>query len=374
LKDFVDCSGAFVEKVGTAMDFKSTEQTISWFKDRYLEGSLVLKPIYQRNAVWLAGQKCWLVESVLKMMPIPEVFIQKITTETGQTKYSVVDGQQRIRALLQFVGSDSDFDQLEYDSFALDKLDVESPWFGMTFSGLKPSERISFFDYSLSVRYLNSDSDEDMKEMFRRINKFTLPLKPQELRNATYAGPFMQLCNRFADDYGDYFAENRIVGAAAIRRMSDVEFVAELLIGTLHGPQGGQPTAIDEYFLQYEQFEGEFPEESDARRLFVTTLEILRSELPDLRSTRWSNKTDFYSLFVAFARLIARKELRLGDLGEYSDRVLRFARDVDSRLEDEEAVVSREVAEYARNVVKGANDKARRAARHASLLKILAPS
>jgi hypothetical protein len=350
------------------MEFSSSKQNIAWFKDRNIEGSLALKPSYQRNPVWMARQKCFLIESVLKGIPIPEVFVQSSTDEHGKSEFAVVDGQQRIRALLQFVGADSDADQLEYDKFTLDKLEVTSKWYGKAFSDLDAADKKKFYGYELAVRYLTSDSEEDMKEMFRRINTFTAALKPQELRNATYGGPFAQLAIKFADDYGDFLTENRIITAAAIRRMTDVEYVAELLIGASHGPQGGQPSIIDDYYRQYEDFEDEFPGERTVKKLFIRIMAQIDAYLPDLKSTRWNNKSDFYSLFVALASL---RDVDGGKMPAVADAIRDLGRQVDERVEDEEAVVPKEALDYYRNVIRGANDKGRRAGRHAALLTVI---
>lgn len=355
------------------MDFTSSEQTVAWFRDRNLEGSLTLKPSYQRNAVWMARQKCWLIESVLKGIPIPEVFVQRVTDEHGRTEHAVVDGQQRIRALLQFVGADNDEDQAEYDKFTLDKLDASSPWFGLSFSDLSVEDKKAFFGYELAVRYVASDSDEDMKEMFRRINKFTAALKPQELRNATYGGPFAQLANKLADDYGDFLAENRIITAAAIRRMSDVEYAAELLIGCLHGPQGGQASTIDDYYQQYEDYEGEFPKERGLRKVFNRVMTLIDEEL-GLRETRWRNKSDFYSLFVALSTLVESGELQSSNMPLARDAVIEFGELVDNHLDTGSANGGKDVSDYVKNVIRGANDKGRRANRHAILLRVIRAS
>lgn len=355
------------------MKFESTTQRISWFRDRYLEGSLTLKPSYQRNAVWMERQKNWLVETVLKQLPVPEVFVQITTDDEGTTEYAVVDGQQRVRSLLQFVGADSDESQVEFDRFSLDKLETSSPWYGITFNELDSEVKKHFFQYPLSVRYLESEDEEEIKEMFRRLNRFTSPLKPQELRNATYGGPFAKMAARLADDHGDYLAENRIITAEAIRRMSDVEFMAELMIGVMHGPQGGQPSVIDAYFRQYEDYEDEFPKERMVRRWLLRSLAVVELLLPDLRSTRWSNKSDFYSLVVAVATALQGGGLTEADLPQARDRIALFTIEVDRRVEDDEAQVSDRAAEYVRAVTRGANDKARRGARHAALIAILAP-
>lgn len=356
------------------MNFKSTEQTIGWFRDRFVEGSLVIKPPYQRKPVWLLRQKCHLVESVLKGLPIPELFVQRSTDEEGTTTYSVVDGQQRIRALLQFVGADTTEDQLEFDQFVLDKLEATSDWYGNAFEDLGVPEKRGFYGYALAVRYLDTDDDVELKDMFRRLNRYTVPLKPQELRNATYEGPFAQLATRLAEDHTDYLAENRIVTAAAIRRMGDVELIAELLIGVMHSPQGGSAVSIDSYYETYEDFDDEFPSQRRTSRLFGLTLESIGRVLPDLRDWRWSNKTDFYSLFVACASLLAAKKPVSAKEQPLRSALVKLAQEIDRRLADDEAKVSKAAAQYVRNVQRGANDKARRAERHAALLSVLEAS
>jgi uncharacterized protein with ParB-like and HNH nuclease domain len=109
------------------MDFNSSEETISWFRDRYREGTLKIKPPYQRKPVWAARQKCSLVESILLQLPVPEIYVQRSTTPDGVTSYAIVDGQQRLRTVLQFVGSETDPDRMEHNKFVLDKLPPLSP-------------------------------------------------------------------------------------------------------------------------------------------------------------------------------------------------------------------------------------------------------
>jgi hypothetical protein len=241
------------------MTFDSSVQTIAWFRDRYREGNLKIKPPFQRKPVWVARQKCYLIESILRGLPVPEIYIQQTTTPEGQTTYAVVDGQQRVRTVLQFVGSEQDPEEADYNKFTLDKLDPSSDWANADFAGLTVDQKRTFYGYKFVVRYLNTDSDDEVRDMFRRLNKFLTPLKPQELRNATYSGPFVALVLQLADN--EYWAENRIVTPAAIRRMNDVEYVSELMIGVLHGPQGGSAAIVDSYYQQYEDYEDLFPDQ-----------------------------------------------------------------------------------------------------------------
>jgi uncharacterized protein with ParB-like and HNH nuclease domain len=69
-----------------------------------------------------------LIESILMDIPIPEVYIQVSQAEDGTEQYGVVDGQQRLRTILQFIGIEREEDQEEEDAnrFALEKLPAGS--------------------------------------------------------------------------------------------------------------------------------------------------------------------------------------------------------------------------------------------------------
>lgn len=352
------------------MDFSSTEHPLTWFRDEYRNGALDIRPPYQRAPVWAERQKNALIESVLLRLPIPEVYIQQTVDEDGETTHAVVDGQQRIRSILQFVGVDDD-DDADND-FSLDKVDAQSEWYGKRFADLDEEDKRRFWRYRLAVRTLETEHDEEVRDMFKRLNKYTMPLKPQELRNATYIGPFARLATIIADE-SDYWAENSIVSAQSIRRMGDIEFVAELLIGVLHGPQGGSASIIDEYYAQYEDYEDEFPEQRSTRRRFNTTLILVQRLFPNIRKIRWRNKTDFYSLFVALSHLLREYGPASVRLRPMRSALEEFAASVDARQADEDARVPAEVQRYVRALTRGANDKARRGERHLALLTLLEP-
>ena len=108
------------------MDYNSSEFPITWFRDRYLDGSLIIQPPFQRKPVWKDRQKCYLIESILLALPIPEIYIQQITASDGKTTYAIVDGQQRIRTILQFVAAETQDTEMEFNGFRLDKLDTRS--------------------------------------------------------------------------------------------------------------------------------------------------------------------------------------------------------------------------------------------------------
>jgi len=310
------------------MNHKSHAHSIAWFQDQYKTGHLELRPPFQRKPVWTDKQRGFLIESVLMDIPIPEVYVQVTQADDGSELFGVVDGQQRLRTILQFVGIERESDQEKEDvnKFALEKLPDTSIYKNKSFSDIVGEERKKFFQYEICVRYLYTDDRRVVEDVFKRVNKYTLPLKPQELRNATYHGAFAKLSEALADD--EYWAVNRIVSPAAIRRMTDIEMMSDLLIGLIHGPQGGSAKIIDQYYEMYEPYEDDFPEQSRVKRRFANVLETIKRLFPRIEETRWGNRADFYSLFVALGVLLLEQSLPLTNEKRLATKLLLFAREV----------------------------------------------
>lgn len=129
------------------MKHASRPQAIAWFQEYYKAGRLELRPPFQRKPVWTNKQRSFLVESILMDVPIPEVYVQVTQAEDGTEQYGVVDGQQRLRTILQFVGIESDEDQEGEDinRFALESLPDSSPYKDTVFGDLSVDQRKTFF-------------------------------------------------------------------------------------------------------------------------------------------------------------------------------------------------------------------------------------
>ena len=347
------------------MKHSVTTHPISWFTDREREGNLILQPRFQRRRVWTDRQKSNLIESILLQLPVPEIYMQIKTGSDGTSEYVIVDGQQRISTILEFVGIG------DRGPFELRQLDTDSRWDGYTFGELTDEQKATFFGHGMAVRYLQEATDEDIEDLFRRLNKYLTPLNPQELRNATYRGPFLRLCENLADDA--FWSENRLATPEAIRRMRDIEFVSDLVIGVIDGPQGGSAKTIDEYYATYEPYEAEFPRQRECRRLFMRAVDLIQEILPELRSTRWANKTDFYSLFNATVHLLRSDMLPQEKVNHVRKVLDQWDADIGRYQARENASVSAEVKAYVEASRRGSSDKSRRGARHQALLATLEP-
>ena len=92
---------------------------LSWQRSK----SLVLSPSFQRRPVWLSGAKSYLIDTVVRGLPMPIIFLREQTDlQTLEPTREVVDGQQRLRTLIAFVEPNSlkDFNS-DLDDFTIKK-------------------------------------------------------------------------------------------------------------------------------------------------------------------------------------------------------------------------------------------------------------
>lgn len=199
-------------------------------------------------------------------------------------KYVIVDGQQRVRSVLEYVNN-----EFEIDS-------KDSPqWANLTFDELKPEEKKRIYEYDFVARYLPDIDDSQIRAIFGRLNRNNVVLNAQELRQATYWGPFIQTMNEIAEN--ENWGKLDIFTSNDIKRMLDVEFVSELTIAILNGHQNKKLT-IDKYYQLYER---EFEKRNFIKELFDVVLREFLSIMPT-ETSRWYKRTDFYSLFIVFAK------------------------------------------------------------------------
>lgn len=103
---------------------KSDEEwmSIKDILDLYANKMLVANPEYQRGVVWGAKQKKKLIDSVFRGYPLPLIYLHHIKkTVAGMQRedFEIIDGQQRITSLHEYVeGSFSLFDPVKDDAEA----------------------------------------------------------------------------------------------------------------------------------------------------------------------------------------------------------------------------------------------------------------
>jgi rubredoxin len=172
-------------------------------------GQLVLQPSFQRYYVWTDKQASALVESIFLQLPIPLIYL----AEESGGEYAVVDGQQRLTALINYTRN----------LYELTGLTVLTDLNGNRFSELTKSQQRHIENYLLSVIRIGKESHPEVKfEVFERLNTGSVKLNDQEVRNAVFRGPYNDHLRKLAKNV-DFL---RLLGQSEPhKRMSDVELV-----------------------------------------------------------------------------------------------------------------------------------------------------
>jgi hypothetical protein len=329
------------------MDSSATNQKISWFRKEEAAGTLDLSPNFQRRPVWTDEQASYLIDTILNSLPIPEIYVRSASSPEGETNYEIVDGQQRIRAILLFGSNDL---ELRGD-------EIGAKLIGKTFDDLTPAEKTAYWDYKIVVRDVSGASDLEIRDLFKRLNIHSVVLNNQELRHAQFSGRFVKAMEALADD--EWWSDSRIVNIRQIRRMEDVEFISELFIGLIAGPQD-KKKSLDEY---YTNFDAQMPQESEWCQTFRQTRDLLESLLSTDEIRDWSGKSDFYTLFLALGG-IAKRKLTAKQRNAIKEELAAFRSKVDmAKRKDNKKRFSADVHEYAEAVTRAATDLGRREVR-----------
>ena len=339
---------------------QTTSRDIAWFKQAHELHQLQMKPPFQRNLVWTTKQKSFLIDSILNTYPVPELYMQDITNEDGSKLYIVVDGQQRITACLEFINNQFQIDGKDSPTFA-----------DMTFDDLTVEQKKKVYSYTFVVRQLPEMSDQELREIFSRLNRNNVVLNAQELRQATYWGQFIQTMNEISND--DAWRVLGVFTANDVKRMLDVEFISELTIAAIHGVQNKKLT-LDKY---YEMYEDEFPERDDTKFTFDIVNREIASLLPTSSKTRWSKKTDFYTLFVLLAHKKHLLPLSFQKKEAGSQLLLQIADDIDKFVSTDKedanvAGMNEWIQQYGSNL-RASSDLGARKKREEALEVLLSP-
>lgn len=151
-----------------------------------LGGKLIIQPEYQQNYICGDGKKdVAVVESLLAKYPLGLLYFVK----NADGMYEVLDGQQRITSFARFVNMSWPF-AVEVDG---------KPKY---FSSLDRNLQDLILKTPLTI-YVCEGNPDEIQKWFETINIAGVPLTPQELRNASYHGPFVNLARAEYSDSGN---------------------------------------------------------------------------------------------------------------------------------------------------------------------------
>jgi len=318
---------------------------------------LILSPYFQRNLVWRETHKIDFIKTILLGLPFPQIFIAKgtIDLETMTTTSCIVDGQQRMSTIVEYVNN---------------KIKVD----GKFFNELPPEEREEVLKYQTPIIDLDIHNEApEIKEIFQRLNRTFYSLNSIEKLSSEYASSeFMLFAKHLTgeitfkiDDededmallidptipsefiewansnnvssFSTLLVEGPVFTPYEISRQTHLMYALNLLATHIGGFYGRNELAI-RYLDEYKEV---LNNKNEILNAFESTASfILKLELED--TSYWFNKANMFSLFLYFSR--NQSLMDSAKISEYKSKLIDFETNIpaDYQLAAKEAVNNRQ--------------------------------
>lgn len=286
------------------LDIEKTSYTVQEFLEWQDLGRLELSPSFQRGTVWRQPAMAHLIDTMLRGYPIPPIHIRFVRDERNDLVREVIDGQQRLTAVLKYVADEYPLAKPRNTSGDL------PPWAGLRFSQLDNDLKQRILDYSFRAEsYKGQIPDRVVYEIFSRINIHSVPLSDQELRNGRYFGEFKQSVYLLAEEQKPLWQSLSLFGSQAFARMLDAQFVSELLLAQVSGMQD-KKKSLDDIYARYES---EWPERDENEHKFRLIIDAIRKDFAEIiQGTRFTRTPLFYTLYcVLYHRIFGIVDQRV---------------------------------------------------------------
>lgn len=279
---------------------------VALIKSIFSQTNYNLKPDYQRRITWDNKKRSKLIESLIINIPIPPIFLY----EYDYDKYEIMDGLQRVSAIIDF-----------YDNkYKLTGLEEWKELDGKKYKDLPEKIREGIDRRQLQVITLLKESassieraDRIKRLVFERLNTGGVKLLPQEIRNAIYNGGGNEMCQTLSQnlvfktlwdiptensiDENDYDLQDQIEDEklqrklernALYKRMYDVELVLRFFaMRNIEDFDYALSDVLDDTLFALNQYsEDNIKELSE---LFISTLVKAKSLFGDKAFRYWIN-------------------------------------------------------------------------------------
>lgn len=248
-------------------------------------------PDFQRPAVWSNAQKRLLIDTILRDYDVPKMYWRKLPGTPD--RYDVVDGQQRLRAIWGFV--DGKF-KLPDNADDVDGMKTA----GCTYESLHDDLRVRFDTYALDVVVLEDTSEDEVREMFLRLQNGT-SLKAQEKRNAMPGA--MRHFVRMLTTH-EFFAR---VGFGNTRFTFDHVAAQMVCLELAGGPANVKDSDLNRMYGDNEEFDANGKVAKAVAKTLGLLAEVFTDKTPELERY---NVVSLYCVFAELQRVYAIAEIK----------------------------------------------------------------
>ncbi len=285
------------------MQVNSSTFTIAEYCQQMREKSIVVNHEYQRSdKVWPPAARSYLIETVLLGFPIPKLSLYQTTDlKTKKTKKEIVDGQQR--------------SQVIYDFFeGTFRLTGKGEFGGKLFSQLEEPQQLRFVEYALTVDVFVGATSNEIRQVFRRMNSYTVPLNPQEKRHATHQGDFKWFIVEAVEKYSETLKKLGVFGERQLSRMADAALFSDVVFTFSQGIRNASDISLDKFYSDNER---EFVGSVELRQRLTNAMDVILT-WTDIHHSALMKSYNFYSLLLAISH--ALNPIEKGNFNDFYKR------------------------------------------------------
>ena len=181
----------------------SKSDSVQVVYENYLAGKYIVNRRYQRKLVWTQQEKTAFIDSLLQNYSIPIFLLAQNTDGEGKITYDIIDGMQRLNSIMSFIENEFSIEWNGKQYYF--NLDTLASTLNLKQSGeLKQKEPalpkdvcMGIVSYQIPFSFIIADQ-QNIEEIFRRINSFGKQLSAQEIRQAGAVGAFSDIVRKIA--------------------------------------------------------------------------------------------------------------------------------------------------------------------------------
>ena len=253
-------------------DLLIRNESIQLLYNWYRNGKFWVNRKYQRKLVWTLEEKQNFINSIAHYYPIP-LFLLAGLDKNADAGYEIIDGMQRLEAIFSFLSGEYSV-EIGDDIGYFDLATMAETKALMDTGELKQRRPVLSRDICVNIAYypiplsITCFGDDEIEEIFRRINATGRQLSSQDLRQAGATGAFSNIVRKISNEirrdsspsdilplskmkeislsssdlsYGIdlrkvFWVQQQIVTVKNMRLSRDEELISYLLIYILLGP------------------------------------------------------------------------------------------------------------------------------------------
>ncbi|MFI8606449.1 DUF262 domain-containing protein [Cellulophaga baltica] len=259
---------------------------ISDLYNQMKSGELTINRSYQRSqGLWPNNSRSYFIDTVLNEFPFPKVVLrQTVDLKTKKAKREIIDGQQRLTTIRDFINN----------KFKLTS--VSKKYNGKFFDDLEPESQSTLLTYEVSIDNIITATTEEILEIFRRINSYTLPLNTSEKRHATFQGEFKWFISDLTEIMTPFFESYDVLSLKDISRMMDADLITECCQLKFEGVQNRSAKKLENIYKEYDP---QFPHEEEIKNVILTSFNFIKDNFAQVFEECKVPSYMFYSLMGA---------------------------------------------------------------------------